>query len=57
MVNQKMKICSILLVIKEIQTKMKCHFLLYRLTTIQRFFIKYRVDSQVGEKDSPLMYC
>lgn len=51
MANQKMKICSILLVVtEEIQMKMRCYFSVYRLTTVKRFFIKYRVDNRLGKR-------
>lgn len=37
MANQNMKICSTLLVIEEIQMKIRCHFSVYRLTTFKKF--------------------
>lgn len=66
-----MKIRSTLLVTEEIQMKMRCHFSAYRLTTVIKFLIKYRVGNRLGTRilssytisrrinwlDSPLMPC
>lgn len=45
-----MKIFSTLLVIKEIQMKIKCHFSVYRLTAITKFFIKYTMDNRLENR-------